>query len=164
MKNSSFELEAMISKTAEYALRAMVALKNRPAGDRVLNRDLSAITRIPQNYLSKIMHTLGRAGLVVSERGPGGGFRLPSKSGEITAYQIVALFEDLDGNRRCLLGKATCRDATGCPAHQAWKAVRESYECFLRDTTLETLSPDEAAGKPPARARARSRTPRRMGV
>jgi Rrf2 family protein len=161
MKNSSLQFAAMISKTAEYALRAMVALKNQHPGDRVLNRDLSATTGIPQNYLSKIMHALGRAGLVMSERGPGGGFRLRRNAGAITAYQIVALFEDLEGTRRCLLGQSTCRDDNGCPAHEAWKAVREAYEGFLKKTTLDVLSPD-LAEVAPVQTRPRPKTKRRL--
>jgi len=132
----------MISKTAEYALRAMVALRNQGPQGRVLNRDLSKLTKIPQNYLSKIMHALARSGLVVSERGPNGGFRLRRNAGSITAYQIVTLFEDLDGHKRCLLGEKNCRDSTACPAHEGWKAVRETYERYLKETTLDVLAPD----------------------
>ena len=138
----------MISKTAEYALRAMVALRGQGPREKVLNRDLSALTKIPQNYLSKIMHALGRAGLVVSERGPNGGFRLRRNAGAITAFQIVSLFEDLDSHRRCLLGEEDCSDSTACPAREGWKDVRDAYERYLKETTLDILSPDLARAPP----------------
>lgn len=148
----------MISRTAEYALRAMVALRNQGPQGRVLNRDLSKLTKIPQNYLSKIMHALARSGLVVSERGPNGGFRLRRNAGSITAYQIVALFEDLDDHKRCLLGEKSCRDSTACPAHEGWKVVRETYERYLKETTLDVLVPDSLTNPPADRKSASNRT------
>jgi Rrf2 family iron-sulfur cluster assembly transcriptional regulator len=131
----------MISKTAEYAIRAMATLNQLSDGGLVGAGALSKASGVPANYLSKIMHTLGRAGIVDSVRGPGGGFR-PVKSGRrITAYEIVRLFDDLDGKRRCFLGNKTCSAENACSAHEMWSGVWEKYEGFLHRMTLEKLQP-----------------------
>lgn len=142
MIKSCFYTLAMISRTAEYAIRAMVALRSHGAGAPMLAREISKQTGIPQNYLSKIMHSLGRAGLVSSVRGPGGGFQLRTPSQRVTTYEIVALFEDLGNRRRCFLGKDICSDEHSCSAHDQWKRVWAVYEEFLQKTTLTTLVSD----------------------
>jgi Rrf2 family protein len=61
--------------TAEYALRAVVALGLQP--DRYLTtREIAERTKVPSFYLEKVLRTLARAGLIASHRGPGGGFGL----------------------------------------------------------------------------------------
>jgi Rrf2 family protein len=141
----------MISRTAEYALRALTALHG-DSGQVVGAGVLSKTSGVPANYLSKIMHLLGRAGLVTGARGPGGGFRLSRPASEISAYEIVRVFDDLEGQRRCFLGNKVCSGATACAAHDSWSRVWDSYEKFLRGMTLESLTPPrEIRGARPRR-------------
>ena len=66
----------MLSKTSEYALRAVLFLARESRDIPVPAGDIATGLDVPANYLSKILHTLSRAGVVSSERGPGGGYRL----------------------------------------------------------------------------------------
>lgn len=131
----------MISRTAEYAIRAMASLNQLSDGGLVGAGALSRASGVPANYLSKIMHTLGRAGFVVSVRGPGGGFRVAKSVRKMTAYDVVQLFDDLEGKRRCFLGNKTCSAATACAAHDMWSGVWKKYEQFLHKMTLDRLGP-----------------------
>ena len=63
----------MLSTTAEYALRIMIALSEAPAG-AVTSEKISRITQVPTDYAVKVLQQLGRAGLVKAQRGRGGGF------------------------------------------------------------------------------------------
>ena len=62
----------MISQTVEYALRAMVHLAREAPGARTTDQ-VARTTRVPRAYLSKVLQSLRRAGLVRSQRGIGGG-------------------------------------------------------------------------------------------
>jgi Rrf2 family protein len=64
----------MISKTAQYALRALIVLAQHD--DHVFGRELSRKCEIPPNYLAKMMLTLRGAGLVRATRGKSGGYQL----------------------------------------------------------------------------------------
>ncbi|MBI3872142.1 MAG: Rrf2 family transcriptional regulator [candidate division Zixibacteria bacterium] len=130
----------MISRTAEYAVRAMAALRESPGG-RTGTATLSRTVGVPANYLSKILHALGRAGLVEATRGPGGGFRLSRPANRISAYEVVCLFDDVEGQRRCFLGNRTCNAANACGAHRSWSRVWDGYELFLKEMTLDRLTP-----------------------
>ncbi|MBW2295571.1 MAG: Rrf2 family transcriptional regulator, partial [Deltaproteobacteria bacterium] len=66
----------VLSQTAEYALRAMAWLATAPTREPVRAKDLSVATGIPSHYLSKVMRRLVLAGLLISQKGQGGGFLL----------------------------------------------------------------------------------------
>ena len=66
----------MLSRTSQYALRAILYLADQPVERSVRAIDVAENLDVPANYLSKILHTLARSGLLISERGPRGGFRL----------------------------------------------------------------------------------------
>jgi Rrf2 family protein len=128
----------MLSQTAEYALRAAVWLAEHPAGP-VRVGDLAHALRVPQNYLSKTMHQLARAGVLTSVRGKNGGFRLARQPGAIRLLEIVEPFEPITDRRTCVLGRAVCSDAAPCQAHDRWKEVARTTAAFFSGTTLADL-------------------------
>ncbi|MEO6809766.1 MAG: Rrf2 family transcriptional regulator, partial [Isosphaeraceae bacterium] len=65
----------MISQTAEYALRAIVFLGGH-VGRPATTRQIAATTKVPVGYLSKVLQSLGKAGLVDAQRGLHGGYVL----------------------------------------------------------------------------------------
>lgn len=137
----------MISQTAQYALRAMVLLAHRDGDREMLQAEEIADTLdLPRNYLSKILHGLTRHGLLDSSRGRKGGFRLVRSPSEIPLGQIVEVFDPqlLSDERQCLLGRATCSDEAGCPAHDYWKEVSRTVRRFFLGTTLEDLTSGRA--------------------
>ena len=93
--------------------------------------DLAHALRIPQNYLSKTMHQLARAGVLQSVRGKHGGFRLARQPGAIRLMDIVEPFEPLADRKRCVLGRAVCSDAAPCQAHDRWKEVTRTTTAFF---------------------------------
>src|SRR5438270_2741518 len=93
----------MLSQTAEYALRAMVALATRRGQARTAH-DLAEAARVPLDYLSKVLNSLVRAGLISGQRGRGGGFQSVRSPGEITVLQVVSAVDPLRRFRTCPLG------------------------------------------------------------
>jgi Rrf2 family protein len=78
----------MISKTAEYALRAMAHL-GRNDGEYLTTRAIAEATRIPPSYLSKVLRSLVRAGIIAAQRGQGGGHTLARSPDRITILDII---------------------------------------------------------------------------
>ncbi len=136
-------------------MRAVTALAASYEDGPMLVREIAALTGVPANYLSKILHTLSRAGVLASERGRGGGFSLAANPATISAHDIVSQFEDLQQRRRCFLGNSICSDETACPAHQEWSAIWNAYEKFLNTTMLADLV-KSGYSKPGSRKRART--------
>ncbi|HET7042209.1 MAG TPA: Rrf2 family transcriptional regulator [Gemmatimonadales bacterium] len=141
----------MLSQTAEYALRAVVLLAERTPGATARVGELADALDIPQNYLSKTLHTLTRAGVLVSARGKGGGFALARPAERIHLIEIVDPFDRFDTRPVCLMGQGECSEAHACAAHHTWKEVSRKVQGFFRQTTLADL-----AGPTSQRAKAKS--------
>ena len=146
----------MLSQTAEYALRAVVLLAARPSGATARVGELADALDIPQNYLSKTLHVLTRAGVLVSARGKGGGFALARPADTISLLEIVDPFDRLGSKPVCLMGQGECSEAHACAAHHTWKEVSSRVQGFFRKTTVAHLA-NSAAAKPARRGRKMSR-------
>lgn len=129
----------MLSQTAEYALRAVLALAVEPGG-QLGAAQLADRLGVPGNYLSKTLHQLARAGVLESTRGKSGGFRLGRDAARITLLEVVQPFDDISGRRVCLLGRPVCSDHAACPAHAKWKSVSDRNADFFRETTVADLT------------------------
>ncbi len=136
----------MVSRTEEYALRAAVCLARRYGEGTVRARDMAKATGIPANYLSKILHQLALAGVVVSERGRAGGFTLAAPPSTVALATVVAPFEPQVQRTRCLLGLPQCSDSNPCGAHERWRVIKEATLKFLSDTTLADVIESGDAG------------------
>ena len=130
----------MLTTTSEYAIRALTHLARLPDGETMLGRELAEHANIPANYLSKIMWTLGNAGIISATRGNGGGYRLTRKPADIHLFEIVEVFDRDRANLACFLGGRDCDHSNPCTAHEAWTRVREAYLHFLNSTSLDQVS------------------------
>jgi len=130
----------MLSGTAEYALRATLYVAQHGAeGEYVRVDRIAEAIDVPRNYLSKILHTLARAGILTSTRGPLGGFRLKRNPDKLPIYEIIQPFDRIEPQRSCILGRPECGDHNPCPAHTRWKGISEQVTAFLRNTTVGDL-------------------------
>ena len=132
----------LLSQTAEYALRAVIHLADRARGrpgEWVRVSEVAAATGVPQNYLSKTLNQLARAGILASTRGPAGGFRLAVPAGELTLDRVTGVFAD-SHPARCLLGTGACGENPGCPVHGRWKPVATCVAAFFATTTIADVT------------------------
>lgn len=81
----------MISKTAEYALSALVCLAHE--GRALTAKEIARTTGMPEGYLAKVLRTMARIGLVRSRRGPTGGFTLGMPPANMTLGQVIEAIE-----------------------------------------------------------------------
>jgi len=129
----------LLTRTSQYAIRAAIHLAGRNGRPSQVGEIAEALD-LPRNYLSKILHRLAREGVLASERGRGGGFRLAVDPAALSLARIVEPVEPGVGDRRCLLGRAECLDADPCPVHDRWQALSGRIGAFLRETTLADLA------------------------
>lgn len=136
----------LISQTAEYALRAAVCLAAN-AGAAMTTPKIAKITKVPANYLSKVLQEMGRAGIVRSRRGLHGGFVLESSPEELTLLDVINAVAPIKSIDKCPLdleehGKGLC------PLHKRLNYSIEMVKDVLGETTLRELL-DEDPNTPP---------------
>jgi Rrf2 family protein len=133
----------MISRTAEYALRAVVCLADQK-DTPLTTQQIAEATRVPAGYLSKVLQALGRAGLVVSQRGLHGGFTLGQPAEQTSVLDVINAVDPMQRIRKCPLG---VKSHTGnlCPLHRRLDSAMEMVEhAFGRTTMAELLAdPDQ---------------------
>lgn len=132
-----------LTSTAQNALRAVLHIAQHGGDGAVRVDDIAASLRCPRNYLSKTLHTLTRAGVLRSTRGPGGGFQLADPPDRLTLARVVRPFEPAS-ERRCLVGRVNCGDAHPCLAHREWSGVAAAVEAFFGQTTVASLLQQDA--------------------
>jgi Rrf2 family protein len=139
----------VLSRTAGYALHATVAIAERSIdGKQTRAAELAEELEIPANYLAKILQSLARAGILISVRGRSGGFRLARPPEAIRLMEVVSEFDALGRERQCLLGRGTCSDAGGCPAHREWQEVSAPAFRFFETRTVADLVAEHPPGLP----------------
>jgi Rrf2 family protein len=129
----------MISRTGLHAVRAMTALARLPEGAYAGAAGIAREIGAPPNYLSKLLQGLVREGLVQSQKGSGGGFRLARDPGLISLLDVVQPIERVSRWSGCFLGRKDCSDADPCLLHDRWKRVRTAYLLMLSKTSLADL-------------------------
>src|SRR6476659_8558089 len=104
----------MLSQTSEHAIRALLFLAQRPAGEAVPATRIATALGAPANYLAKTLNALARTGMVASTRGPFGGFRLARPADRITLAEVDDSFGELRPAATCLLGGRPCDACAPC--------------------------------------------------
>jgi len=129
----------MLSQTAEYALRGVLYLAEYGGDQPVPVDKIAQNLAIPRNYLSKILHTLGKRNVLTSARGPHGGFALAIPAERLSLLEVVEPFDELEERGECLLGRERCSEESPCAAHHRWKELSDNVAAFFRDTTVQEL-------------------------
>jgi Rrf2 family transcriptional regulator, nitric oxide-sensitive transcriptional repressor len=124
----------VLSQTVEYALRAAVHLAMQSPEGRTTDQ-IAGATRVPRAYLSKVLQSLTKAGIVQSQRGLGGGMSLARAPQEITILDVVNAVEPLQRIKTCPLGLAA-HGVQLCPLHARLDRALETVEQAFGETTL----------------------------
>ncbi|MCE9606085.1 MAG: Rrf2 family transcriptional regulator [Planctomycetia bacterium] len=136
----------MFSQTVEYALRAVVHLAGEAPTARTTD-EIAGVTQVPRAYLSKVLQSLGRAGIVHSQRGLGGGMTLVKEPKELTILEVVNAVEPIMRIKTCPLGIAT-HGTHLCPLHRKLDNAMASVEKAFGGTTLADILADPSRSVP----------------
>ncbi len=126
----------MLSKTAEYALRAVACISARP-GESASADFLAERTKVPRRYLQRVLQDLVAAKLVRSRSGPGGGYELVGLTDELTILDVVNAVSPLERIRQCPLGLVS--HTRLCPLHAELDRAYAATEAAFKGVTMKAL-------------------------
>ena len=134
-----------LTTKGRFAVTAMIDLALRQDSGPVTLAAISQRQNISLSYLEQLFGKLRRNDLVESTRGPGGGYSLGRKAGEITVADIiVSVDEPLDATH--CGGKENCNsDGTRCMTHDLWTTLNARMLEFLESVTLQKLVDEQHA-------------------
>lgn len=133
-----------LSKKLEYALLALGSIA-RHDGRLVSARHVADTAELPGALCMNLLKQMHSAGLVASERGVHGGYRLARPLDEVTLLELSELIdgprtlvECVDGDGR-LVDDHDCRVGEGCALRSPVAALQARMRCLLGDLTLADL-------------------------
>lgn len=126
-----------LTRRADYGLRLMLEVATRRNGS-VTTAAVAQRQQIPYEFLRKVVQILVSRGLLISERGAGGGLTLPYSPEAISALDIVAAFESPALNR-CTVDPARCDRRDVCAAFPIWVEAQRQVERVLGEARLSDL-------------------------
>jgi FeS assembly SUF system regulator len=128
-----------MGKLTDYATVVLASLAQQPDMHRAA-AELAERTRLAKPTVSKVLKGLQRAGMVISSRGAQGGYRLARRPEEITAAQILDVFEGPIAITECSGASSQCGIERLCRVGSAWQRVNAAIRRALEDVTLRELA------------------------
>jgi Rrf2 family protein len=113
---------------------------------RVSRTELAAATNCPEEFLSKVLQVLSKAGLVTSHRGNTGGFELPRDRRNVSLLEVVEAVEGPLQLNLCMTSHQACWQQDFCPAHEVWAAAQRAMSSVLQGATIGSLAQKIGAG------------------
>jgi Rrf2 family protein len=137
-----------ISAKADYAVRAALELAAAAGEGRPVKAERVATAQgIPLNFLENILSELRHAGIVRSQRGADGGFRLARPPGETTVADVIRAVEGPLASVRGGPPEEATYDGAATALPRVWIAVRANLRAVVEHVTLADLAAGRIPGK-----------------
>ena len=127
-----------LTTKGKYAVTAALDLASQESKDFIAISDLASRQSIPGPYLEQLFRNLRKAGILISHRGPGGGYKLARSSSDIKIGQIISAVEDKMDATQCS-GEGNCSAGTKCLAHNLWTDLNHQVQSFLMERSLKDV-------------------------
>ncbi len=125
-----------MQKSSRLAIYALIELASEPER-QVSVAEISEKFRVSTHHLAKVMHTLGRAQLVTSVRGVGGGYSFTGNARRVTLLDVIKLFEDVSGD--CKLNDVKKATNVEWAVFDIMCEIDDIAKATLGATTLSTM-------------------------
>ena len=127
----------MLSKTCEYALRAMIYVaQNSKNGNMVNIKEVSENIGSPELFIAKILQGLSKKGYLQSSKGRNGGFYIDQKAAQISLADIVVAIDGEKMFKGCGVGLDYCSEKKPCPIHHEYKEARTALFNIYKQAKL----------------------------
>lgn len=130
-----------ISKLTDYGVVLTTRLAVSPEGETLAVRDLARETGIPQPTASKVLKRLARAGIIASQRGAHGGYRLTRRPADITVAEVIAALEGPIGVTECASDETAglCEMEGSCDMQPNWQRINNAVQQALEGISLADM-------------------------
>ena len=134
----------MLSNTCKYGLRAIVYIAGKSNnGEKIGIKKISADLELPMPFLAKILQSLARKKILLSSKGPNGGFSLARSPKEIYLIEVVKAIDGDDVFSRCVMHNDNCKNIDknkiACALHGDYVKQRSSIEKVFENKSVYSL-------------------------
>jgi Rrf2 family protein len=134
-----------LTRAADYGVRVMIQLTAMAGNGRVSLPDLAHATGAPESFLSKVLQSLARAGLISSRRGQLGGFHISTRGAAASMREVIEAVDGVIFLNVCLIPGRSCSRKAHCPAHPVWIEAQQAMMRVLSRATIASLAAPASA-------------------
>ena len=138
-----------LTKKADYGLIALrhltlaAAAAANPRDGSVSAKDIADTYNIPLPLLAKVLQKLARGGMLISEQGTNGGYRLAKSADRISALDVIRTIDGPIILTKCFTDHPGCDQTPLCPVREPLRKVHEGILGLLSNITLSDLASDD---------------------
>ncbi len=129
----------ILNKTTEYAIRILVYMQLKDQEYYSVSSLHNAL-KLPYKYITKLMTSLAKEGLVKTQMGRSGGYYLAHPANQIYLKDIIQATHDFKRLNECVLGHQECSEENPCSLHSNWAPIKSAIETMINELTLEKLA------------------------
>ena len=130
----------MFSRACEYGIRSVLFIAKESQNDKRPNiSEIAKAVDSPEPFTAKICQQLARDGIILSKKGPSGGFYLEKDS----PLLLIDIVRSIDGDSiftGCCLGLSKCSATHPCPVHEQYEAIRSGLKRMCQNTKVMDLA------------------------
>lgn len=132
-----------LGRLTDYATLVMTQLASEPQRMRSAH-DIAERVHVASPTVAKLLRLLSRAGLVESERGARGGYRLARSAAAISVADIVTAIEGPVALTQCAGSHSRCSIQQRCGVGGSWRLINAAVEQALAAVTLQHMADSDA--------------------
>lgn len=130
----------MFSKACEYGIRSVLFIAKESLKDNRPNvNEISEAINSPEPFTAKICQQLAREGVILSKKGPKGGFYL-EKDSKLRLMDVVIAIDGDKIFKGCCLGLPQCSEHHPCPVHDQFGDIRSRLKVMCENTYVMDLT------------------------
>ena len=132
-----------LSKKVDYALIALMHLARQPSGTSSSAREIAVDYALPPDLLAKILQRLGREGLVASQQGTKGGYRLAAAADDISVVRVIKAVEGSLSLTQCMTDLGACDQFDTCNVKTPLARLNDEVLMMLASATIASMCESE---------------------
>lgn len=113
-----------ITRKADYAFRSVLILTLKEGGAATA-AEVAAEADVPEKFMAKILQDLVHAGILLSERGVRGGFRLARPPAQVNLLEVLWAIQGPTACNACAVENEACGRSGACAVHPVWTEIQE---------------------------------------
>lgn len=130
----------MLSLGCKAAIKAVIYLGSKCESDqRSSLKEITALTNENEHTLGKLLQKMVKAGIIMSAKGPTGGFYIIKEQIEAPIIRIVEVIDGKDVFEQCGLGLNSCNELKPCPLHEEFKPIRNKFKQMCQEKKIVDL-------------------------
>ncbi len=130
----------MLSLTCKTAIKAVIFLASKyDTGEKSGIKEIAEFIDASEHTVGKMLQTLVKEDVIISAKGPNGGFCVNAKQKSQPIIKIIDAIDGYEVFKQCGLGLSKCSSTHPCPMHNDYKVVRDLFEKLCRKETISNL-------------------------